>query len=181
MPEGGVPGRAPRGPLSWQRACSSPEGANLHCERRSPALHSAGPGRRGAPLDPPRAAKRGQVAIAEAGSHSAGCSVIPTRSISRREGPGPPRLESDYWEARVGPPAERKAVERHRFFKPPDGWAPSVAKLVGRGVGEQPPRSAEARLALRAPFTVSCPSSEGSPPPVWLFSQLLGRWWRGLG
>lgn len=120
VPGGGVPGRAPHGPLSWQRAGSSPEGANPHCERQSPALHSAGLGRRGAPLDPPTPRRlRGASCSCESWPHPAGCSVIPTRSISRREGLGPPRLESDYWEAHVGPPAGRKAVAHHRFFKSP--------------------------------------------------------------
>lgn len=57
--EGGVarawgwwaPGRAPRGPLSWQRADSCPEGANQHCERQQPALHNTERGG-GAPRTP---------------------------------------------------------------------------------------------------------------------------------
>lgn len=35
-PGGGQPRRAPRRPLSWQRAGSSPEGVNPHCERLQP-------------------------------------------------------------------------------------------------------------------------------------------------
>ena len=180
---GGVPGRAPHGPLSWQRAGSSPEGANPHCERQSPALHSAGLGRRGAPLDTPTPRRlRWASRSCESWPHPAGCSVIPTRSISRREGLGPPRLESDYWEAHVGPPAGRKAVARRRFFKSPCRLGAFRCKACwwrsGRAAA---PVCRGAVGSESARVTVSRPSSEGSPRPVWLFSQLHGTWGRGLG
>ena len=80
-----------------------------------------------------------------------------------------PRLGGRLWRAVVS-------------LNPPAGWAPSVAKLVGGGVEEQPPLSAEARLGLRAPESRSAvPPPRGRHDPSGFSRSYMGRGGAGWG
>ena len=123
----------------------------------------------------------GRVARAEAGRHPARRPLIPTRSFSRREGPGPPRLESGHGEASVSPLAGRKAAERHRFSKHPCQPGALSCKAFGKRSGSAAaPVCRGSAIPKVARVTVSRPSPEGSPRPAWPFTHPRGRWGRSL-
>lgn len=82
VPGGGWPGRTPRRPLSWQHACSRPEGANRRCENSLPVQHrrSLKAGCTGYP------ATEGKVGRSRAGLNPTRRPLISTRSFCQWEG-----------------------------------------------------------------------------------------------
>lgn len=80
------PGRAPRGPLSWQRAGFSPQGANPHCERLQSGLYYDPRGDEARPG--PCGWLRTKLLARKLASIQLDAPLISTRSFSRREGPG---------------------------------------------------------------------------------------------